>query len=539
MSGGDLLVSALATEGVKYIFSLSGAETHSIFDACLDRGIEIMDSRHEQAAVHMADGWARATGQPGVAVLAAGPGVTNGITAVAAALQAHSPILVIGGRSPLAQAERGAARELDQIALMRPITKWAQTIYDTSRIPDMVATAFRHALTGRPGPVFLDIPRDVLEAEVSPPPPTPQGYRPHGSVHGDPASVRAAVELIAKARRPVILAGTGLRISGAGHQLLHLAEELGVPVVLAKGGARGCLPEDHPLCFLRRQLPTQEADLVLVLGTRLDAALSFGGPPTFGKKAKVIQVDIEPREIGRNRPVEVGIAGDLKAVLGQMLQELKGLPKAKRGSWLETCHASRRAWQQRLEPDLNSAHVPIHPLRLCRELRDFLSPDATIAPDGGDTSVFGSSVLRAFHPGHWLDNGLWTLGTGIPFAMAAKLARPAQQSVVLTGDGSFGFNAMEFHTMVRRKLPVVVVINNDGAWGMIKHIQTGRYGAARVVATELGFTRYDKMVEALGGHGEYVEQPQDIRPALERAFASGLPACVNVKVDDTISSSYL
>lgn len=358
----------------------------------------------------------------------------------------------------------------------------------------------------------------------------PRAYRTEARPYGDPAMVKAAVELLLKAQRPVVIAGSGVWWSQAGAELQEFIETMGLPLVLT-GMGRGVVPEDHPLCFGPNRVGVREADVILLIATRLNYSLAFGRPPLFADKVKMIQIDIEASEVGRNRPIEVGIVGDVKGVLRQMTEEARARGRGGKDSpWVEQCRAYAQGRRERLRAELYSDKVPIHPLRLCREIADFLDRDATLVMDGGDITVFGATVLRVYEPGHWLDNGpLGCLGPGLPFAIAAKLARPDKQVLLLSGDGSFGLNGMEIDTAIRHKLPVVAVIGNDAAWGMVKHEQEGHYG--RTVGTELRLARYDRMVEALGGYGEFVERPQDIRPALERAFASGLPACVNVGVD--------
>ncbi|MEK7849085.1 MAG: thiamine pyrophosphate-dependent enzyme, partial [Chloroflexota bacterium] len=324
--------------------------------------------------------------------------------------------------------------------------------------------------------------------------------------------------------------------SGGGGEFQELVERAHIPFLLM-GQGRGVVPEDHPLYvgpFRPSAEGLRQAEVVLLIGARLDWRLSFG--ECLAPEAKIIQVDIDPSQISHNRPAAVALVGDARAILRQMLQEFPARgPKVRRDPWVAECRAQAQGRAQRLAPDLLSDRVPIHPLRLCREVGEFLGREDTVAVDGGDISVFASWALRSYRPGRWLDNGpLWCLGTGLPFAIAAKLARPQERVLVLNGDGSFGMNAMEFHTALRHHLPIVVVISNDGAWGMMKHAQEEAFG--RAMGTELGVVRYDLMVAALGGYGEFVERPQDIRPALERAFASGLPACINVAVDPKASS---
>jgi len=533
VSGGRLLVKALKNEGVENIFALSGMHINSIFDACIDEGVRIIDTRHEQAAAHMAEGWARVTGKPGVCVVTAGPGVTDAITGAAVALQSASPAIIIAGRSTLTEFDKGSLQEMEQVPLMKLVTKWARTAYETKRVPEYVSMAFRHACGGRPGPVFLDIPNDVLDREMEEEQVSfPTGYRTETRPAGDPVLIERAVDLLLAATKPVTIAGSGVWWSPASQELQEFIEFMKLPLILTQMG-RGSVPEDHPLCFGPTRVGTREADVVLVIGTRLNNTLAYGQPPLFNPEGKWVQIDIEASEIGHNRAIDIGIVGDAKAILKQMLEGARDRTKAREESpWVEECRAYANSRRQRIEADLTSSNVPIHPLRLCQEIKDFLDRDATIVVDGGDISAWGPTVLRVYHPGHWLDVGPFSgLGPGIPFGIAAKLARPDKQVLTLVGDGTFGLNGMEFDTAVRHKIPFVTVIGNDGAWGMIKHRQEITYGQDRVIGTELGFTRYDRMVEALGGHGEYVKQPEEIRPALERAFASGLPACVNVETN--------
>ncbi|MDZ4231113.1 MAG: thiamine pyrophosphate-binding protein [Dehalococcoidales bacterium] len=531
VTGGRLVVKALKQEGIECIFALSGRDIDPIFQACIDEKVRLIDTRHEQAAAFMAEGWARATGKPGVAAVTGGPGVANAFTSIWNASISLSPTIVLGGAVQRAELTLGAFQEMDSTLLVSPITKWRESIRDARRIPEYISMAFRQALSGRPGPVYLELPSDVLLDEVEEAP-LPVSYRTTARAQGDPALVKKAVEMLLNAKRPIVIAGSGVRWSGAGKELQEFIEMAKLPLTLTQMG-RGVVPEDHPMCFGPTRVGTKQADVVLVVGTRLNYALNYGRPALFGEGGKWIQVDIEPTDIGRNRPIDIGIMGDAKAVLGQMIEEARDRCKNRQElPWVEECRAYIRDRQKQLEVNMNSDSSPVHPARLCKEVRDFLDRDATIVLDGGDITLWGAAVLRSYEVGHWLDNTpTGCLGSGTAFAMAAKAARPDKQVFLLNGDGSFGLNAMEFDTMVRHKLPVVCAIGNDGAWGLIKHGQQA-HGADRVIGTELGFVRYDKMVEALGGYGEAVETPRDIRPALERAFASGLPACINVKCAD-------
>ena len=530
VDGGSLVAKALKAEGVKYLFVLWGFHIFTIIEACEREGIKVIDARHEQAAGHAAEGWAKVTGQPGVAAVTAGPGVTDVVTAVANAFQAGSPMLVIGGRSPVNSFEKGTLQELDHIAFMKPITKWARTVFETKRLPEYVSIAYRNALAGRPGPVFLECPIDILEGQVDESQvsfPKPAKSRATSSTPGNPDLIKAAAKLLAASRTPVVIAGNTVYWSQASQELRQFIETINAPVFL-NGMGRGCISADHPQFFVySRRFALSQADVAVLIGTEIDFRLNYGAPPLFNPKGKVIQIDIDPTEIGHNRNIDVGIVGDAKEVLNQLLTELDKKRMPQRTAWLEKVRGFDAERVKALEPLLNSDAVPIHPLRLLKEVCDFLDRDAIIVGDGGDIVSFAAQVLKTRYPGHWLDTGkLGCLGVGTGFAIAAKLAKPDKQVLIVHGDGSFGLNGMEFDTMVRHNIPVVSVIGNNRAW---MPIVDGDPGLAR----HLGWARYDKMVAALGGHGEFVERPKQIRPALERAFASGLPAAINVMIDQT------
>jgi acetolactate synthase-1/2/3 large subunit len=538
VSGGHLVARALKTEGIEAIFTLCGGHIIDIYDGCTDAGIRILDVRHEQAAAHAADAWNRLTGVPGCAVVTAGPGTTDTVTAIANAWRAQTPMLLIGGQGALKQAYMGSLQELDHVGILKPITKFAGTAYHTERIPEMIGMALRHACTGRPGPAFLEIPRDVLDAVVPESAVVDPGkYRSHGRPHGDVQLVEEAARLLSHAERPAVLAGSQVWHCRGSGELQSFAEAAQVPVYL-NGAARGSLPPGHPLLFVRsRRDALAGADVILVIGTPFDFRLAYGKRLAAG--AKIIQVDLDAAEIGHNRGVDVGIAGDGAAVLGQLRAALDKVDSAGRQAWLDQL---RQVEQKALEKDLpflNSDAVPIHPLRLAREINDFLSEYTIFIGDGGDVVTISASVIQTRRPGQWLDPGpLGTLGVGMPFALAAKVAFPQKEAFILFGDGAFGFNGFEYDTAVRFGLPVVGVVGNNAAWNQIRYGQIAKYGAQRGdTANLLAPTRYDRVVEALGGYGEHVEKPQDIRPALERARASGKPACVNVMIDPTVYSS--
>jgi len=532
--GGLLIAEMLKREGVEVVFTLSGGHIAAIYDGCLRRGIRVMDVRHEQVAVHAAEGWARVTRTPGVALLTAGPGVTDGVTGIANAYLAGSPVVVFGGAAPVANWDQGALQELRHIDLVQPITKWARTVVQTSRLAEYTAAAFREAASGRPGPVFLECPMDVLNgvvatAEARIPGP---GYRATTRPAGDPAAIARAAALLEQAERPVIFAGTAVWWDDAAEPLRALAEKLQAPVFL-NGGGRGSLPPDHPLlCGLARKTALGGADLLLLVGTKLDFRLNYGQPPLIPAEAKIVWLDTRAEDIGVNRGADVAIPGDVAAAMTQLADALTHVPD--HATWLSTIREAEGRAREAEEALMRSDAVPIHPLRLCRELRDALDRDAYVVGDGGDIVSYGARVLQAWEPGHWLDAGpMGTLGAGTGFALAAKLARPDKQVAILFGDGAFGLNGMEFETYCRHDLPIVGVIGNDGQWAQIKHPQRAMLGHSTAADLAPG-TRYDRMVEAFGGYGELVERPEDIRPAIERAFASGRPALVNVITDPNV-----
>ncbi len=530
--GGWLVAKALKREGVEVVFTLSGGHIAAIYDGCIREGIRVVDTRHEQAAVHAAEGWAKCTRTPGVALLTAGPGVTDGVTGVANAYLANSPVLVIGGAAPLSLWDRGALQEMNQIDLLRPITKWARTVHETARAGEYVAAAFRQMMSGKPGPVFLEMPMDILnnfaDTDNVFDAGEPANYRAGMSSAPDPAMIVKAAELLEQAQRPVIIAGTAVWWCDAAEPLRQLAERLQAPVFL-NGAGRGCLPPTHPLFFTSaRRKALEDADTILAIGTRMDFRLNHGQPPLIPAAAKLIWFDLIGEAIGVNRGADVGLVGDVGIAMSQLSEAIAQQPS---GEWLSYIQQEERKGLERDTAALNSDATPIHPMRFCREIRDFIDEDTTVVGDGGDIVSYGARVINVAKPGYWLDAGpMGCLGTGTGFAMAAQLARPGQKVLILHGDGAFGLNGMEFESMVRQKLPIVSIIGNDGAWGQIKHPQKAIIGHATAAELSPGI-RYDRMVEALGGYGELVERPEDIRPALERAFASGLPACVNVLLD--------
>ena len=537
--GGHLVSAVLKQEGVPNLFTLSGGHIAPIYDGCQDDGIRIVDFRHEQAAAHAADGWARVTGKPGVTAVTAGPGVTDAVTGITNAMYANSPMLVLGGKSPLGELEMGSLQDMDHVSLVRSVTKWARTCWETRRIGDYMTEAFRHATSGRKGPVFLDIPLDVQFNVWPPGYQIPESYRTDSRPQGDPDFVKQAARALAEAEHPIVFAGAGVRWSEAHEQLAALADALKVPVFLNSLG-RGSLPSDHRYFFsAARKAAMGKTDLVLALGVDWDFRLGFGKRLPEG--AKVIQVDVDGTHIGRNRPVDIGIVGDPGRVIEQLLAD--GVGNAEEPSWTADIRDEENRLTEEAKAGMESDAVPIHPQRYAREIRDFLDRDAIVVGDGGDIVGITASILNAYQPGHWLDPGPFgCLGVGPSFAIAAKLAKPDKQVLIVYGDGSFGLNAMEYESAIRQDIPFVGIIGNDGAWGQIKVAQEALYGEgnapASVLKQDVG---YERMVEGLGGYGERVTDPKEIRPALQRAFDSGVAACINVMVDAKLMqrASYL
>ncbi len=535
LTGAHLFIRCLKQEGIRRVFTIVGDTILPLVDAAADEGIEFIDTRHEGAALHMADGYARITGQPAVGMVTGGPGFANAVSALPAIYTSETPVVFVAGCAELPEKGMATFQEIDQVAMTAPVTKGSWLVHDRRRIPEFVATAFRTAMSGRPGPVHLTLPIDLQEQQVSEdelPKYLPGEYRNHSRSQGDPVLIEKAVSLLSNAQRPVIIAGNPARYSVAPEQLQDLAEATGIPVFTVEQ-ARGLLDDDHPLCFgyadgamnpaARR---FREADVVLLLGKRLDHRYRYGN--IFSPDARIIQADPSPAEIGRNRGAAVGLLGDLGAVVEQ-LTAVAGL--GRRSSlvdWLGQLDKDRTAWLQGLR-DKATGQKPMHPLDVYTELEGLVDPDTLIILDGGDYVQWGRSYLKARKPGHFVRLGpLSHLGAGIPYSMAAKLAYPSSKVLLFIGDGSFGFYAMEYDTCIRHNLPITAVMGNDSAWGIDKTFQLAYFD--RAVATDLRTVRYDKVVEALGGYAEYVERPDEVAPAVERALASGRPSLVNAVV---------
>ncbi|MBI4287686.1 MAG: thiamine pyrophosphate-binding protein [Chloroflexi bacterium] len=533
VSGSRLLAKALKDQGAEVVFFLTGGPITPASYACTVEGIKVIDVHHEQAAAMAAHGWGRVKGKPGVCMAAAGPGVTNLITGVAAAFMDCFPMIVLGGAFAMRQEGMEAFQEIDQLPMMKPITKWAARAARTERIPEYVAMAFRYAQGNRPGPVYLDLPGDILhgrveEAEVNFPPKA-QPVRPQGN----PELIDKAVKVLSTAERPIVITGTGALLSGAGPELTEFVERHGIPFYTTPQG-RGILPDDHPLCLPgARSVAFREADAVLLVGTRLNFILSFGRPPRFATDVKIIQVDIDAEHIGNNRPVEVGIVGDAGLVLRQLSAVGQKLPNWVESPWVKRLGEAHRKREASQEAVLNSDQNPIHLARLCREIRDFMDRDAVLAVDGNATLNMARQIIPTYAPGHRLNCGPFgCLGVAVPFGIGAKVAKPDTQVLVFTGDGSFGLNAIEVHTAVKHNTPIIVIVNNNSGWDHLQKDPKGNHPGAFIGDK----VRYDQMAAALGCYGEMVEKTEDIRPALKRAAASGKPALINVITDPYVGA---
>ena len=541
VTGSHLIGRALKLEGVRNIFTLAGDHILPVIDVLHDMDFKFVDTRHEQAAVHMADAWGRITGQPGVCMYTT-PGFANAIPGLAHALHSESPVISISGSAELAQLGRGAMQEIEQVAMATPVTKGAWMVHDARRIPDFIARAVRTAFSNRRGPVHLTIPVDIQEQEVSEEEEVtfypPEEYRAEGLGRATPEQVSQAIQLLRQAQRPLLLAGGPAACSDSGDALLRFIETANLPL-LTEDQARGMISDEHPNCFgfferglNRAARLLSEADVVMLLGRKQDYSISYARPPSISSDARIIQVDPSAVEIGRNRGVSVGIVGDIQSV-GQQLAEEAAKFRWPRLPWLDRLQEERDAQTKWLET-LAVPETPMHAVYVHKAVERFLQPNSFLMFDGGDFCHFARAVYPAREARRWLYiPTVGMLGSSLPTALAAKLAYPESQVVSFTGDGSFGFQAMEFDTAVRHNLPIVVILGNDSAWGIDRQIQLAIYG--RAVATDLLQTRYDQVVVALGGHGEYVTRPEELVPALERAFASGKPALVNVAVQRAVS----
>lgn len=530
LHGGRLIARRLKAHGVEVIFTLSGGHIFSIYDGCREEGIRIVDVRHEQAAAFAAEGWAKVTRTPGVAVLTAGPGVTNGMSAMGSALMNHSPMVVLGGRAPAMRWGMGSLQEIDHVPFVAPLTRSATTADSPAAIPGLIDDALAAAVGAPGGPAFVDFPMDHVFSEAPDPGNPPVDLDASVGPAVDEAQLSRAIELLRGAERPAIMAGTDLYWGHGEEALVRLVEQVRIPAYV-NGLARGCVPSDHELAFSRtRGQALSGADVALVIGVPLDFRMGFGG--VFGEDTKVIVIDRVPSERPHPREIAAELYGGMPAILGALADGVGA--GADTTAWVDGLRAAETEKLAGEQAEMSDDRSPLHPLRLYQELMGVLDRDAIVIGDGGDFVSYAGRVMPTYEPGCWLDPGPYgCLGAGPGYALAAKLARPDKQVVLLLGDGAFGFSGMEFDTLARHGVNVVGVVGNNGIWALEKHPMEFLYGYS-VAADLVPETPYDQVVEALGGTGSQVREPGQLRGALEKALSEDGPSLVNVMTDPTV-----
>ncbi len=534
-TGAELLIESLIAASVKHLFTLSGNQILSLYDASIGRDIDLIHTRHEAAAVHMADGWGRLTEQPGVALLTAGPGHCNAISALYGALMAESPVVLLSGHSPHAQIGSGAFQEIDQVATAKPVTKAAWLVEDPNHLDEVIADALSLACEGRPGPVHLSLPADVLEATVSPQP--LQGTDKNAASTGvaPTSDVDDILCQLMEATRPLILVGPAMGRPLRWTAVEQLSEATDIPA-LPMESPRGV---NDPWLHQATNCLSQ-ADLALLVGKKLDFSLRFGQPPFFSEGCRFIQIDADASQLRTEKSVVRTIHAEPTDIMRQLITAVQALDGSRRksryDSWQAEVVAARTTTPSEWKQIRASVDQPIHPLRVCEALQPFLDDDAVFVSDGGE---FGQWVQAGLEAEHRLINGpAGSIGSSIPLGLAAKLAHPQRPVFVFLGDGTFGYHAMEFDTALRYHLPIIAVVGNDARWNAEHQLQIQNYGEERTVGCELLPSRYDKVIEALGGHGEFVQDPDDLAPAVERALASGLPACINITIESVSAPTF-
>ncbi len=541
ISGGHLVAKALKNEGVDTIFTLCGGHIIDIYDGCLDEGIRIIDVRHEQVAAHAADGYARQTGKLGCVVTTAGPGCTNAMTGIATAFRSESPVLHIGGQGAMSQHRMGSLQDLPHVDIMAPITKFSAGVRSTERIADMISMAARECFNGAPGPSYLEIPRDVLDREISAGTariPAAGRYRASTKSIGDPADIEKLAELLVNSERPAVLLGTQVWTCRGHQAAIGLARELDIPLYM-NGSARGVLPPGDPHYFNRtRRMAFDLADVIVIVGTPFDFRMGYGR--RLGKDATVVQIDMDYRTVGKNRDISLGLAGDPGAILKAVSDTISKSPARgaeKRRQWMEKLRAEEEAKSEKLMPLFLSGNAPIHPYRVAWEINEFLTEDTIYIGDGGDVVTISAQAVQPRTPGHWMDPGaLGSLGVGTGFSLAAKLAHPQKEVLCYYGDGAFAMTAFDMETANRFNAPYIAVIGNNSAMNQIRYGQMAKYGEQRGnVGNKLGDVPFEEFGRMLGGHGEAVREPKEIGPALRRAREAvkkdGKCAVVNIWVD--------
>ncbi len=542
ISGGHLVAKALKNEGVDTIFTLCGGHIIDIYDGCIDEGIRIIDVRHEQTAAHAADGYARQTGRLGCVVTTAGPGCTNAVTGVATAFRSESPILHIGGQSSLTQHKMGSLQDLPHVDMMKPITKFASGVFSTERIADMISMAARECFSGAYGPSYLEIPRDILDAEVQTARvvvPKPGSYRSSVKSIGDPADIEKLADILVKAERPAVLLGQQVWSSRGHEDAINFVRALDIPAYM-NGASRGMLPQSDPHHFDRtRSDAFKNADVILIVGTPFDFRMGYG--KRISKEATLVQVDQSYATVGKNRDISLGLAGDPGAILAAVSQAATGRiddgARQQRQKWMVELREIEATKLDKLMPMFTTDQNPIHPYRLAYEINEFLGEDTIYIGDGGDIVTISAQAVRPRNPGQWMDPGaLGSLGVGTGFSMAAKLAHPNKEVVCLYGDGAFGMTAFDMETAQRFGAPYLAVVGNNSAMNQIRYGQLSKYGEERGdVGNKLGDVPFSKFGDMIGGYGEEVTEAGQIQPAMQRAreaiAKTGKCAVVNVWVD--------
>ena len=522
-NGAGLFVQSAAQLGLDPIFTLVGDHLNEVLAAAASAQLRVVDMRHESGVTHAADAWARIHRRPALSLVTGGPGHTNSLTGIATAHLAGSPLIAVSGSRARGLADRQAFQDIDQVGMTRPAVKWAAEVPSPGEIPFYLQRAYTEANAGRRGAVHLTIPVDVFTGSATN---APLRAERRGTAAACP-DVKQATELLRAAKRPVVIAGSGVWWSGAEKALREFIERTQIPLYTITM-ARGTVPDDHPLCMgyadpaLNYAVHTvfREADLFLVAGKRIDYRLALGGTRLFPAEAKFIQIDIHPQELGMNRALDAAVCGDARAAL-DAIPDAGGV----RTGWLERVRELRAASEARLETAGADAAV------FFRALRESLPQDVLFSWDGGDFAHWGRALLPARHAGGWLRLGpLGTIGSSLPNAIALQLAHPERRVVAITGDGALGFYLAELDTAARFKLPIVLIVGNDAGWGLERELQSWGTGGAPTVACELQSARYDLVMKAFGGDGETIERPDEVRPALERALASRVPYCLNVKI---------
>jgi acetolactate synthase-1/2/3 large subunit len=545
--GGFLVAKALNELDVREIFSLSGGHINPIYDACHDFDIRIIDTHHEQGATMAADAYGRVKRKPGVCLVTAGPGFTNTVTGIAGAYLSNSPLLLLSGKSGIEEQERLPLQDIDQQSIISPITKWATTLFDTKRIPEYITTAYKKSITGKPGPVYIGMPYEVLYASCN----EEQVDRYNTAIPSykfEPPrdTIDQTIEMLQVSKRPLAIAGSGAWYSDAEKEILRFLDNVRIPIYTLNFG-RGIVSDDHRQCFGPASLSgpvgfkklSSEADLILLLGIRLSLYIGFGR--SFNPDAKIIQVDIDPGEIGRNRPTDLGVVSDITTFLAELSSYIEeNSLKLDYEPWFKKARSLRDEEWEASERVRNSDKTPVHALRVIKEVEEVLGEEGMLVIDGGDTQAWTDGTYRVRKPGHYVKGGpLGCMGVGVPFAIGTKVAYPEKQVALISGDGAIGMNFMEFETAIRHKIPFVAVVCNDRSWGMTKHQFWLTYGRERPTpGVDLGLTPFHEIVKVLGGYGELVTEPAKIRGALERAISSGVASLINITTDpEAISPS--